>query len=152
MKTSIRLALFTAAALLLGTGGARAADTVNFDGFLAACTQDPDLIEEFQGQPKATPPAFCECLSGKLKENKASQADVDMLTKMHKDDITDEDVESFPTLEDLMIANEDYEDACRQSFGIVLEPEDEMVPEGEDGLPLEDEDAMPEEDEGMPPE
>lgn len=146
MQTSFRLALITAAALLLGAAGAPAADTpVKLDGFMAACTQDPDLIEEFHGQAKATPQAFCECVSGKLKENKATQADVDMLSKMHKDDIQDEDVESFPTLEDLMMANEDYEDACRQSFGITVEPDVEMTPDGEEGLPLEEQEAPDEE-------
>ncbi|MGI8724618.1 MAG: hypothetical protein ACR2J1_04525 [Methyloceanibacter sp.] len=146
MQTSFRLALITAAALSLGTAGAQAADmSVKLDGFMTACTQDPDLIEEFHGQAKATPLAFCECVSGKLKENKATQADVDMLSKMHKDDIRDEDVESFPTLEDLMMANEDYEDACRQSFGITVEPDVEMAPDGEEGLPLEEQEAPDEE-------
>ena len=41
----------------------------------------------------------------------SSQADVDMLTKMHKDEISDDDAENYPTLEDLMNANEGYEDA-----------------------------------------
>ena len=36
-----------------------------------------------------------------------------MLTKMHKDDISDADAENYPTLEDLMNANEGYEDACK---------------------------------------
>lgn len=151
MHTSFRLALIAAAALSLGAIGAQAADSsLKLDDFLAACTQDPDLVEEFQGQAKATPPVFCECVGGKLKENKASQADVDMLSKMHRDDISDEDVESFPTLEGLMIANENYEDACRQSFGITVEPDLEMAPDSQEGLPLEEEE-MPDE-EGAPPE
>lgn len=145
MQTSFRIALVAAAVLSLSAAGAQAADTpVKLDGFMAACTPDPDLIEELHGQKKATPQAFCECVSGKLKENKATQADVDMLSKMHKDDISDEDVENFPTLEDLMMANEDYEDACRQSFGITVEPDAETAPGGE-GIPLEELEAPDEE-------
>jgi hypothetical protein len=75
-----------------------------------------------------------------------------MLTKMHKEEITDEDVENFPTLEDLMNANEGFEDSCRQSLGLPtggtdLE-EEEME---EEGMMPEDEESPPEDD-GSPPE
>ena len=64
---------------------------------------------------KVTPKAYCECVAGELDKNKLTQKDVDMLTKMHKDEISDDDAEDYPTLEDLMNANEGYEDACRRA-------------------------------------
>ena len=53
---------------------------------------------------------YCDCIASKFEDKKLSQTDVDMLTKMHKDEITDEDADSYPTLEDLMSANEAIED------------------------------------------
>ena len=138
MAIRILCAGFIVAAAIVGGDNARAAD-IKLDNYMAACVADPDLVEEFQGDPKVTPQVFCECVSGKLKEASATQADIDMLTKMHKDAITDEDVEGFPTLEDLMIANEDYEDSCRQRLGIIVETDEDMMPEDDEGMMPEDE-------------
>jgi hypothetical protein len=46
-----------------------------------------------------------------------TQAEVDILAKMHKD-VTDEDAASFPQLEDLLVKNEGFEDACKASLGM----------------------------------
>ena len=75
-----------------------------------------------------------------------------MLTKMHKDEISDDDAESYPTLEDLMNANESYEDSCRTSSGMPIDEgtDIEEMPEGEDAVP--DEGEAPAEDDGSPPE
>ena len=137
MAIRILCAVLIVAAATFG-GDARATD-VKLDSYMVACTTDPDLVEEFEGDPKVTPQVFCECVSGKLKETDATQADIDMLVKMHKDAITDADVEGFPTLEDLMIANEDYEDSCRQRLGIVVETDENMMPEDDEGMMPEDE-------------
>ena len=137
MAIRILCAVLIVAAATFG-GDVRATD-VKLDSYMAACTTDPDLVEEFEGDPKVTPQVFCECVSGKLKETDATQADIDMLVKMHKDAITDADVEGFPTLEDLMIANEDYEDSCRQRLGIVVETDENMMPEDDEGMMPEDE-------------
>jgi hypothetical protein len=71
---------------------------------------------------------------------------------MHKEEISDADVESYPTLEDLLNANEGYEDTCRTSLGLPIDEgtdvEEEPIDEGE---MLEDEEA-PAEDDGSPPE
>ena len=67
---------------------------------------------------KVTPKAYCECVAGELEKNNLSQKDVDMLTKMHNEEISDADVEAYPTLEDLMNANEGFEDSCRKSLGL----------------------------------
>jgi hypothetical protein len=57
-----------------------------------------------------------------------------MLTKLHKDEITDEDAESYPTLEGLMGANEAVEDGCKASLGMPASTDDE------EGPPLDEED------------
>jgi len=148
MAIRILCAVLTMAAVTFVGHDANAAD-VKLDTYMAACTADPDLVEEFQGDPKVTPQVFCECVSGKLKEANATQADIDMLTKMHKDAITDADVEGFPTLEDLMIANEDYEDSCRQRLGIIVETDEDMLPEDNEGMMPENE-APPPAEEDLP--
>ena len=151
MAIRILCAVLVVTAAISAGDNARAADA-KLDNYMAACTTDPDLVEEFQGDPKVTPQVFCECVSGKLKEANATQADIDMLTKMHKDDISDEDAENYPTLEDLMNANEGYEDSCKTSLGLPADVEDdfEEMPMEEDMVPQEEE--APAKDDGSPPE
>jgi hypothetical protein len=146
------IALGCFAALCLGAVAAEAAEVKTSD-FIAACSTDVSVTEDpgFD-DGKVTPKVYCECVAGQLAKSKVTQADVDMLTKMHKEEITDEDVENFPTLEDLMNANEGFEDTCRQSLGLPtggtdLE-EEEME---EEGMMPEDEESPPEDD-GSPPE
>ena len=142
----MRVALGSFAAICLSAAGTEAAE-VNTADFIAACNADVSVTEDpgFD-DGKVTPKAYCECVAGEFAKAKLSQADVDMLTKMHKEEITDEDVESFPTLEDLMNANEDIEDGCREKLGLPVGftdleeeeiDEDEMVPEDEDVSPPE---------------
>ena len=146
------IALGAFAALCLGTARVDAA-TLNTADFIAACSADASITEDpgFE-DGKVTPKAFCECTAGELDKNKVSQKDVDMLTKMHKEEISDADVESHPTLEDLLNANEGYEDTCRTSLGLPIDEgtdvEEEPIDEG--AMP-EDEEA-PAEDDGSPPE
>jgi hypothetical protein len=151
------LALGSFAALCLSGVEADAAE-VNTADFTAACSTDVSVAEDpgFD-DGKVTPKAFCECVAAELVSNKLTQKDVDMLLKMHKEEISDEDVENFPTLEDLLNANEGYEDACRQKLGLPVasgtdmeeEMEGEGMPEGEE-VPAEEE--APAEDDGSPPE
>ncbi|HSD91576.1 MAG TPA: hypothetical protein VLB11_00930 [Methyloceanibacter sp.] len=142
----MRVALGSFAAVCLSAAGTAAAE-VNTADFIAACTSDISVTEDpgFE-DGKATPKAYCECVAGEFANAQLSQADVDMLTKMHKEEITDEDVENFPTLEDLMNANEDIEDGCREKLGLPVGftdieeeeiDEEEMVPEDEDVSPPE---------------
>ena len=51
-----------------------------------------------------------------------------MMTKMHKDEITDEDAASYTTLEDLMATNEGIEDDCKESLGMPSADDDEEGP------------------------
>jgi hypothetical protein len=129
------------------------AAALNTANFVAACGADENVTEDpgFE-DGKVTPKAYCECVAAEIVKNKLSQADVDMLTKMHKDDISDADAESYPTLEDLMNANEGYEDSCRTSLGMPTDEgtDIEEMPEGEDAVP--DEGEAPAEDDGSPPE
>jgi hypothetical protein len=136
-----RTAALGAFTLLLGGAGemqieiAAAAEKLNTDGFIAACAADDNVTQEpgFE-DGKVTPKAFCECVAAKLEENKATQKDVDMLTKMHKDEITDQDAESYPTLDDLMNANEGYEDSCRTKLGLpAIDDEEPPMEEDDDG-------------------
>lgn len=111
---------------------------LNTDAFLAACVADPVVTDEpgLEAGSKVTPQIYCACIVGKLGENKLSQTDVDMLTKMHKDEITDQDAASYPTLEDLMAKSEGFEDACKASLGMPASSDGDE----EDGAPPDEED------------
>jgi hypothetical protein len=128
------------------------AAALNTANFIAACSADENVTDEpgFE-DGKVTPKAYCECVAGEFAKNKLSQADVDMLTKMHKDDISDADAENYPTLEDLMNANEGYEDSCKVTLGLPTEEgtDIEESPMEEDEVP---EEQPPAEDDGSPPE
>jgi hypothetical protein len=136
-----RTAALGAFTLLLGGASemqietAAAAEKLDTAGFIAACAADDNVTQEpgFE-DGKVTPKAFCECVAGKLDESKATQKDVDMLIKMHKDAITDADAEAYPTLDDLMNANEGYEDDCRTKLGLPAVDEEEP-PTEEDTTP-----------------
>ena len=149
----IALGAFAALCLCVAQDDAFAA-ALNTANFVAACSADENVTDEpgFE-DGKVTPKAYCECVAAEIVKNKLSQGDVDMLTKMHKDDISDADAENYPTLEDLMNANEGYEDSCKTTLGL---PTDEGtdVEEGtgeEDDVVPQDEEA-PAQDDGSPPE
>ncbi len=126
---------------------AAAAGKLDTTAFVAACSSDQNVTDEpgFE-DGKVTPKAFCDCVAGRLEENKASQKDLEMLTKMHKDEISDADAQGYPTLDDLMNANEGYEDACRTSLGLPAADDEEEPPMEEDTVP---DDGAP--DQGAPP-
>jgi hypothetical protein len=120
---------------------------LNTAAFLDACSTDQNVTDSPGfADGKVTPKAYCECVAGKFEENKLTQKDVDMLTKMHKDEITDADAEAYPTLEDLLTSNESYEDACKKSLGLPADAGNDEVPMEEDTVP--DEEAP---DQGAPP-
>jgi hypothetical protein len=157
------IALGAFAGLCLGAGSAEAAK-LGTDDFIAACSEDPSVTDDPSfDDGKVTPKAYCECVAAELEKNNLGQKDVDMLTKMHNEEISDADVESYPTLEDLMNANESFEDKCRTALGLPSDigtdieeiPEEEFLEqEGEDApageAPTEEE--APAEDDGSPPE
>lgn len=153
------VALGAFAVLCLGAAKVEAAK-LNAADFIAACSKDSSVTDDpgFD-ESKVTPQAYCECVAAELEKNNLSQNDVDMLTKMHNEEISDADVESYPTLEDLMNANESYEDSCRKSLGLPTDvgtdieelPEEEFLPEDEEG-PAEGPAEAPAEDDGSPPE
>ena len=128
------LSLLLAGASAINTNAADAAAKANTSDFVAACSADENVTQE---------PGFED---GKLDENKATQKDVDMMTKMHKDDISDADAAAYPTLDDLMNTNEGFEDACRTALG--LPAVDDEEPSEEDTVP--DEGAP--DDKNSPPE
>jgi len=150
------IALGAFAALCLCAGGAEAAKLSTGD-FIAACSEDPSITDDPSFEDgKVTPKAYCECVAAELEKNNLGQKDVDMLTKMHNEDISDADVESYPTLEELMNANESFEDNCRTSLGLPTDigtdieeiPEEEFL-QDEGEIPA---DEAPAEDDGSPPE
>lgn len=152
-------ALGAIAVLCLCAPEATAATNLNTGDFVAACGDDPSVTDDPSfDDGEVTPKAFCECVAGELGKNNLSQKDVDMLTKMHNEDISDADVEAYPTLEDLMNANEGFEDHCRQSLGLPTDIGTDMEEEALEGeLPAESEEAPAEEeapadDDGSPPE
>jgi hypothetical protein len=127
------------AGLIVASSAAQAAPAaggLNTADFIAACVADPVVTDEpgFAEDSKATPKIYCECVASKFAGKKLSQADVDMLTKLHKDEITDEDAETYTTLEELMQANEGLEDACKESLGMPASDDDE----DEEAPPMED--------------
>jgi hypothetical protein len=130
---STRLVAFGAfAALCLGAAEVQAAN-LNTADFIASCAKDPVVTEDPTfAEAKVTPEAYCQCVAAKLEESNVPQTDVDMLVKMHNEDITDADAVAFPKLDDLLVANEGYEDACRQSLGISLDDSDEEFPTEEE--------------------
>jgi hypothetical protein len=147
------IALGAFAVLCLGVTNSEAA-SLDTAKFIAACTADPSVTDDpgFD-DGKVTPKAYCECVAGEVGKKNLSQKDVDMLTKMHNEEISDEDVENFPTLEDLLNANEGFEDSCRKSLGLpaISGTDMEEEPSGEEeGMPEEEE--APAEDDGSPPE
>ena len=142
MVDGLMRGLFIAGILILAavTAEAQAPEAgLNTDAFLAACIADPVVTDEpgFAQGGKATPQSYCECIAGKFKEQKLSQSDVDMMTKMHKDEITDEDAASYATLEELMAKNEGIEDDCKESLGMPSSDDDEEVgpPADEEDIP-----------------
>ncbi len=133
------------------TVGAVAADKLDTAAFVTACTEDPTVTEDagFEGS-SVTPKAFCECVAGKLAESKVSQADVEMLTKLHNEEISDSDAETHPNFEKLLVDNESYEDACRQSLGLATDYGTDIEEESLEDMPSDD--GAPAEDDGSPPE
>ena len=124
-----------AAALAASTSLAAPAAKHNTDAFLAACSEDEVVTGQLgtQEDTEVTPKQFCDCVAGKYREGKVSQNDVDMLTKIHKDEMTDEDAAAYPTLEDLLRANERTEDACKKSLGLPVNTDgDDQAPEDEE--------------------
>ena len=146
------IALGAFATLCLGAPNVEAAG-LNTADFVAACGGDPSIAEDpgFE-DGKVTPKVYCECVAGEFDKSKLTQQDVDMLTKMHKEEISDEDAENYPTLEDLLNANEGYEDSCRTSLGLPVDEgtDVEEVPIDEEAMP--DDGEAPAEDDGSPPE
>lgn len=136
-----RGALSAACLMLVLTTNARA-ETADTAAFLGACVADPVILDDpsLGEGSEVTPKIYCDCIAGKLVEGSHSQADVDMLTKMHKDDITDEDAEAYPTLDVLMQTNEAIEDECRTSLGLPVSDDDEEgeAPLGEEDIPVEE--------------
>lgn len=157
------VALGAFAGLCLCAGEAEAAK-LNTSDFIAACSEDPSITDDpgFD-EGKVEPKAYCACVAAELEKNNLSQNDIDMLTKMHNEEISDADVESYPTLEELMNANESFEDRCRTSLGLPTDigtdieeiPEEEFLPEEDEEVPADGEvpaEGAPAEDDGSPPE
>jgi hypothetical protein len=136
------------AVICASTAQAKAPATpLKTDAFLAACVADPNVVEEpgLEAGGKVTPKAYCDCLVAKYQDSKLSQTDVDMLTKVHKNDLTDAAAASYPTLEDLLGTNEGLEDACKKSLGLPVDSEeDEEAPPDEEALPPSEDAAPPE--------
>jgi hypothetical protein len=108
------------------------------EAFLVACSEDEVVTGQLGSAEEITPKQFCDCVAGKLPESKLSQKDVDMLTKMHKDEITDEDATSYPTLEDLLSANERIEDGCKKSLGVPVNADGDDEAPGDEEMPADE--------------
>ena len=153
------VALCALAGLSLWAANAVAAE-LNTANFAAACSNDPSVTEDPSFEAgKATPKAFCECVAGSLAKNNLTQKDVDMLTKMHNEELSDADAEAYPTLEDLRNANEGFEDKGRETLGLPTDIGTDMEEEQIDdqAAPGDDEEAPAEEaappgDDASPPE
>jgi hypothetical protein len=145
-RVVLGFAFSAVATFCLGASAAWAAPAAKLDtgAFSAACAADSVVTEApgLEAGSKVTPKMFCDCVVGKYQENKLSQKDVDMLTKVHKDELTDDDAAKYPTLEDLLSASEGYEDACKKTLGLPADT-DEEAPGEDDSVP---EDTLPPDD------
>jgi hypothetical protein len=139
MRGLLLASLLALAAAADGAAAQEAAGALNTDAFIAACVADPVVIDEpgFAQGGKATPQAYCQCVADKFKVQNLRQSDVDMMTKMHKDEITDEDAATYTTLEELMATNENIEDDCKESLGMPSSDDDDEVgpPPDEEDIP-----------------
>ena len=115
------------------------ASKLTTEAFIAACSEDEVVTGQLGSQEKTevTPKQFCDCVGGKFQEGKLGQKDVDMLTKMHKDEITDDDATNYPKLEDLLSTNEKFEDACKKSLGLPVNTDDDQGP-GDEEMPADE--------------
>lgn len=146
------IALGAFAVLVLGAAKVEAA-SLNTADFVAACTSDPSISDDPAfDDGKVTAKTYCECVAGELGKNNLTQKDVDMLTKMHNEEISDEDVAGYPKLEDLLNANESYEDSCRKSLGLPAGDDTDMEEEPTDEDAMPDAGEPPADDESSPPE
>lgn len=142
MRHRLARGALSAACLMLVLNTNARAETADTAAFLNACVADPVILDgpSLGEGSEVTPKIYCDCIAGKLVEGAHSQADVDMLTKMHKDDITDEDAEAYPTLDVLMEANEAIEEECRADLGLPVSDDEEEgeAPLGEVDIPVEE--------------
>jgi hypothetical protein len=129
-----------AAALAVSTSLAAPAAKLNNEAFIAACSEDEVVTGQLGAQEatEVTPKQFCGCVAGKYQDGKLTQKDVDMLTKMHRDAITDEDSANYPTLEDLLSANERFEDACKKSLGLPVNTDNDDQAPGDEEMPADE--------------
>jgi hypothetical protein len=125
------------------SGAAAPAAKLNTEAFLAACTSD-EVVTGLAGfdEGKVTPKQFCDCVVGKYQDNKLNQNDLDLLTRVHKDELTEAD-ETNASLESLLSSSEGYEDACKKSLGLPVNAEDDEAP-AEDDTPGDEEAPPPE--------
>jgi hypothetical protein len=128
------LAVVSAASPSLAAPAAK----LSTEAFLAACSEDEVVTGQIGSAEEVTPKQFCDCVAGELPKSKLSQTDVDMLTKMHKDAITDEDATSYPTLEDLLKANERIEDSCKKSLGVPVNTDGDDQAPGDEEMPADE--------------
>jgi hypothetical protein len=107
MGTFVRLAF--SGAVLVGLASAAHAETLNTDGFLAACVAD-DTLDQIEGVGTTiTPKDFCACVAGKILESELTQDQVDIVTKIHKYDVEDTASDDYDTAQQ---ANMGFEEAC----------------------------------------
>jgi hypothetical protein len=127
------------AAFAVSTSLAAPAAKLTTEAFISACSEDEVVTGQLGSQEKTevTPKQFCDCVGGKFQEGKLGQKDVDMLTKMHKDEITDDDATNYPKLEDLLSTNEKFEDACKKSLGLPVNTDDDQGP-GDEEMPADE--------------
>jgi hypothetical protein len=137
--TFLGVGIVLAAAFAVSPSLAAPAAKLTIEAFIAACSEDEVVTGQLGAQEKTeiTPKQFCDCVSGKFQDGKLGQKDVDMLTKMHKDEITDDDATNFPKLEDLLSTNEKFEDACKKSLGLPVNTDDDQGP-GDEEMPADE--------------
>jgi len=128
------------AALAATTSLAASPAKLSTEAFIAACSEDEVVTGQLgtQETTEVTPKQFCDCVGGKYQEGKLGQKDVDMLTKMHKDEITDEDATNYPKLEDLLSTNEKFEDACKKSLGLPVNTDGDDQAPGDEEMPADE--------------
>ena len=103
---------YTALALMgLAALWATPAAALDTKEFVTACLADSSLDQIEDVGTKITPKDFCACVAGKIAESDLTQDQVDIVTKIHKNDVDDTMSADYDAAHD---ANDSFETECSQ--------------------------------------
>jgi hypothetical protein len=103
---------YTALALMgLAALGATPAAALATKEFVAACLADTSLDQIEGVGTKIMPKDFCACVAARIAASELTQDQVDIITKMHKNDVDDTMSADYDEAHD---ANDSFETECSE--------------------------------------